>query len=148
VRTIEPEQDGPMVHETDVRAFSGQWGYRTQPYPEWHERLFVTPRLDPSLPVAAWSGDRVAGFALNYPKRMGDWGWVSVLGVDPDWRRQGLGLALLRESFARFHAAGETTVALGVDSENPTGATRLYERAGMRVLWQADVWEKELSRSG
>jgi ribosomal protein S18 acetylase RimI-like enzyme len=40
--------------------------------------------------------------------------------------------------------AGETTVALGVDSENPTGATRLYERAGMRILWRADVWEKEL----
>ncbi|MCZ7589296.1 MAG: hypothetical protein M5U27_10690 [Gaiella sp.] len=35
-------------------------------------------------------------------------------------------------------------MALGVDVENPTGATRLYERAGMRVLWQADVWQKEL----
>ena len=58
------------------------------------------------------------------------------------WR--GLGLALLRESFRRFRETGETVVALGVDADNPTGATRLYERAGMRVLWQADVWEKEL----
>jgi hypothetical protein len=31
-----------------------------------------------------------------------------------------------------------------VDAENPTGALRLYEHAGMRVLWRADVWEKEL----
>ncbi len=38
--------------------------------------------------------------------------------------------------------------ALGVDSENPTGATRLYERAGMRILWRADVWRKELRRDG
>ena len=44
--------------------------------------------------------------------------------------RRGLGLALLRESFRRFRETGETTVALGVDVENPTGATRLYERAG------------------
>jgi ribosomal protein S18 acetylase RimI-like enzyme len=51
---------------------------------------------------------------------------------------------LLRESFRRFRKTGETTVALGVDVENPTSATRLYERAGMRVLWQAEVWQKEL----
>ena len=75
---------------------------------------------------------------------MGDWGWVSELGVAPAWRRRGLGLALLRESFRRFRETGETVAALGVDSQNPTGATRLYERAGMRVLWRADVWEKEL----
>jgi ribosomal protein S18 acetylase RimI-like enzyme len=75
---------------------------------------------------------------------MGDWGWVGALGVLPEWRRRGLGLALLRESFRRIHATGETVVALGVDSQNPTGATRLYERAGMRALWRADVWEKEL----
>ena len=75
---------------------------------------------------------------------MGDWGWIGTVGVPKGWRRRGLGLALLRESFRRFAATGETTVALGVDTENPTGATRLYERAGMRVLWQADVWQKEL----
>ena len=62
----------------------------------------------------------------------------------PRWRRRGLGLALLRESFRRFAECGETTAALGVDSENPAGATRLYERAGMRILWRADVWRKEL----
>ena len=69
---------------------------------------------------------------------------IGTLGVRPGWRRRGLGLSLLHESFRRFRETGETTVALGVDVENPTGATRLYERAGMRVLWQADVWQKEL----
>ena len=59
---------------------------------------------------------------------------------------QGLGLSLLQESFRRFAERGETMAALGVDSENPTGATRLYERAGMRILWRADVWRKELRR--
>ena len=109
--------------------------------------MFVTPRFDLSLPVVAWADDEVAGFTLYYPKRMGDWGWISVLGVAPAWRRQGLGLALLQESFRRIRATGETVAALGVDSENPTGATRLYERAGMRVLWQADVW-REGARAG
>ena len=102
------------------------------------------PRVDPSLVPVVWVGDEVVAFSLNYAKRNGDWGWIGTLGVREAWRRRGLGLALLHESFRRFRSRGETTVALGGDVENPTGATRLYERAGMTVLWQADVWEKEL----
>jgi ribosomal protein S18 acetylase RimI-like enzyme len=90
------------------------------------------------------TGRGAGALLLNYPKRLGDWGWIGTLGVRPAWRRRGLGLALLYESFRRFAERGETLAALGVDSENPTGATRLYERAGMRVLWRADVWRKEL----
>jgi hypothetical protein len=36
-------------------------------------------------------------------------------------------------------------VGLGVDAENPTGATRLYESVGMRVLKEDVVFEKELT---
>jgi hypothetical protein len=34
----------------------------------------------------------------------------------------------------------------GADSENPTGATRLYERVGMSVLRQSNTWELELEQ--
>ena len=53
-----------------------------------------------------------------------------------------------RAVFRRFHAQGERAVALGVDVENSTSAARLYERAGMHVLWQADVWWKDLGHGG
>jgi hypothetical protein len=36
-------------------------------------------------------------------------------------------------------------IGLGVDAENPTGATRLYERAGMHVAWSAALYEKRLT---
>ena len=62
----------------------------------------------------------------------------------PAWRRRGLGLALLRQAFTWFWERGERRVGLGVDTENPTDARRLYERAGMRAVWQADVHEKVL----
>ncbi len=144
LRALDVERDGPAVHAAHEEAFVDEWGHVARPYGAWTERVFGVPRFDPSLVVAAWDGDELAGVALNYPKRMGDWGWVGILAVRPRWRRHGLGLALLHESFRRFRATGETTAALGVDVENPTGATRLYERAGMQVLWQADVWQKEL----
>jgi len=55
-----------------------------------------------------------------------------------------LGLALLHHAFTEFWRRGERAVALGVDAENPTGATRLYERAGMHMLFDAVVYEKQL----
>jgi len=71
-----------------------------------------------------------------------------VLPVQVTRPTPGLGLALLNKSFRRFHETGETTVARGVDCENPTGALHLYEHAGMCVVWAADVWHKELRAVG
>ncbi len=143
VHPFDVERHARLLHAADEAAFAEEWGYEPRPYETW-EKIFGREQFDPSFFVIAWDGDSIAGFSLNYPKRMGDWGWVAALGVAPSWRRRGLGLALLRESFRRFRETGETVAALGVDAANPTGATRLYERAGMRVLWRADVWEKEL----
>ena len=68
---------------------------------------------------------------------------VAVYGAT-DW----IETELRDEWDGRFHQTGETTGALGVVSENPTGALRLDEHTGMRVLWQADVWHKELRAVG
>lgn len=144
LRAFDVELHGRELHAAQEEAFAHEWGHVARPYDEWRERAFDRPGIDPSLVPVVWAGDQIVAFSLNYAKRNGDWGWIGTLGVREGWRRRGLGLALLRESFRRFRDTGETTVALGVDTENPTGATRLYERAGMQVLWQADVWEKEL----
>ncbi len=70
--------------------------------------------------------------------------WVNILAVRRPWRRQGLGMALLRQAFGEFYRRGIRQVALGVDAENITGATRLYARAGMRVTRQYARYEKML----
>ena len=137
-------RDGPMLHAAEIEAFADEWDYVVLDYDTWRKRAFGQSGFDSALAPVVWAVDEVVAFSRNYAKRHGDWGFVGTLGVRPAWRRRGLGLALLHDSFGRFRETGETTVALGVDVENPTGATRLYERAGMHVLWQADVWQKEL----
>jgi len=144
LRPLEPDRDGPRLYAAEIEAFSDEWDYVALDYDAWDKRAFGPSGFDPALAPVVWAGDEVVAFSRNYAKRNGDWGFVGTLGVRPAWRRRGLGLALLYHSFGRFRETGETTVALGVDVENPTGATRLYERAGMHVLWQADVWQKEL----
>ena len=89
-------------------------------------------------------GDEIAGVLRGEPQRF-DAGWVGALGVRKKWRKRGLGLALLHHAFGEFHRRGETKVALGVDAQNPTGATRLYERAGMHVAYEAVAFQKELA---
>ena len=43
---------------------------------------------------------------------------------------------------ATFAARGLRRVLLNVDAENVTGATAVYERAGMRVVNRWDLWER------
>ena len=68
-------------------------------------------------------------------------GWGSwPCGVT--WRKRGLGLALLLQAFNEFYQRGDRTVGLGVDAQSLTGATRLYEKAGMHVTRRYDTYEK------
>jgi ribosomal protein S18 acetylase RimI-like enzyme len=71
-------------------------------------------------------------------------GWVLDLAVGPTFRRHGLGEALLRSAFRALWQRGHTRVGLEVDCENETGATRLYERAGMAVSRWYATYEKRL----
>jgi mycothiol synthase len=144
LRPFDLGRDGRQVQALVDEAFADEWGHDRRDYESWVQRVAGVEQFDPALWLLAWDGPELAAASLNYRKRLGDWGWIATLAVRPTWQRRGVGLALLHEGFRRFAELGETTAALGVDSENPTGATRLYERAGMHVLWRADVWRKEL----
>lgn len=138
-----PEADVADVHACVHEAFANEWSFRAETLAAWSARKLEDPRFDPSLWVVARAGEEVCGVALCTAGQF-DMGFVNSLAVRPPWRRRGLGLALLRQAFAWFWERGEQRVGLGVDTENPTDAVRLYERAGMRAVWQADVYQKLL----
>jgi GNAT superfamily N-acetyltransferase len=79
--------------------------------------------------------------AFDFPKG----GWIRQLGVRRPWRKKGIGLAILHHIFGKFYARGVTRVGLGVDAQSLTGATRLYERAGMHVKNHFARFEKEIA---
>jgi GNAT superfamily N-acetyltransferase len=142
----------PYVHPDQARAFhaahqesfASHWEHRPRPWEDWEQWWFTRETFDPTLWWGAFDGDELVGIVLGEEKRDPDQGWIDVLGVTPDYRRRGIAEALLKTAFAEFWHRGERKVGLGVDAESPTGATRLYERAGMRTLWHAIVYEKEL----
>jgi mycothiol synthase len=145
VRNARPEE-GERVHEAHMDAFADHWDFRPQSFEQWRPFTIDRDDFDPSLWWLAEDRDELAALALNRWHFSGDprFGWIEVLGVRPPWRRRGLGAALLRHSFQDFRARGATRVGLGVDAENTTGAVRLYERVGMRVVRRNDIYEKTL----
>jgi mycothiol synthase len=136
--------DARAVHAALEDSFASHWGHEPESFEDWERRRLRADKFRPDLCFVAWDGDEVAGVLLGDWKRVGDWGWVGSLGVRDRWRGRGIGYALLQRSFARFWELGERRVALGVDAQNPTGATRLYERVGMSRLWAAVVFVREL----
>ena len=71
-----------------------------------------------------------------------DGGWVDWVAVLASHRGRGIASALLRRSFGELARRGVGRATLNVDAENLTGATAVYERAGMRVVNRWDLWER------
>lgn len=143
--TIEPfaEDWAPRYHAALEDAFAEHWGHQEETFEDWWARQHRKHDFDPSLWWFVRDGDEVAAAIRNDPRRSSG-GWVGALGVRPAWRGHGLGRALLLHTFREFHRRGERRVGLGVDSENATGATKLYESVGMEVDTSNVVWEKPL----
>ncbi len=59
--------------------------------------------------------------------------YVAKVGTRREHRGRGLASALLRHALVRYREAGFDEASLDVDSENPTGALGIYERAGFEV---------------
>lgn len=144
------ERDGEDVYRATEEAFRDHWGFIEESFEEGYERwlhhVLQDEEYDPNLWFIAKNGDEIAGAALcrrrSYESK--DTGWVRSLSVRKSYRRQGLALALLHHAFHECKKLGKKEVGLGVDSQNLTGATRLYEKAGMQVKRQYIQYEIEL----
>jgi mycothiol synthase len=144
-------QDDHAVYRTIDEAFKDHWGYvEGETFEEWYHWIEADPNFDPSVcfltTVDGTHGEQIVGVLMSRPEWEEDpsVAWIDELGVLRPWRRKGIALALLQHVFGEYHRRGKYRVGLGVDGGSLTGATRLYERAGMRIFRQFDSYEKEL----
>lgn len=103
----------------------------------WRSSLENDPKFDPSLWYLATDDatGEIAGLVLCEleAEANADEGEIATVGVRRAYRKRGLAEAMLTHVLAEFWRRGQKTVALGVDADSLTGATRLYERVGMRI---------------
>ena len=137
------------VFEANEEAFRDHWGFipRTD---EDFERWLGEPATDPSLWQVAWEGDEIAGMVLPFihadenSRHNRLRGYTEDVCVRRPWRRRGLARALIARSLRALQDRGMTEAALGVDTENPSGALRLYESIGYRPMRRWTVYRKPI----
>ncbi len=144
VRTARLE-DAQLAYDMQQETFEDTWEPSEMPFEVWKHVMLSEAWFDPTLWFFVERDDEVAAvaFCREHEGEKG-LGWVNILGVRNQWRRQGLGRSLLLHCFHEFRRRGFHAAALGVDADSLTGANRLYESAGMRVVRRSDVYEKAL----
>ena len=111
-----------------------QAAFRERPgFPNWSQDEWVdwlgTENDDfrAKLSLLAYHDDVPVGFVVCAE------GWIVQLGVLPEWRKRGIGSALMIEVLKRFCSADTDHVLLDVNVNNPSAA-RLYERLGFEQI--------------
>jgi GNAT superfamily N-acetyltransferase len=144
VRAFEGGKDDSAVWSCLQEAFRDHRGHSDMEFEEWKSSFLKHGDWSPDLSTVVTEGDEVVAAAMAF--RFENGGWIRSLGVRRPWRKKGLGLAMLYRVFNECYARGVMRVGLGVDAESLTGATRLYERAGMRVKNHYVRYEKEFKK--
>ena len=88
--------------------------------------------------LKAVEDNRMVGFVAGDPHPRDGWGWIATIAVDPNFRRRGVGTALLHACEKQL---GVPRSRLTVRLSNQ-GAITLYEREGYATI---DVWKSYYS---
>lgn len=146
-----PDEIRALAQAVD-ESFSDHYGYIERPLEQsverWEYRISSDKLFDAQdffLAIEDATGE-IVGISLT---RSEEWGtpehaYVLNLGVRPAYRKKGLGLALLHHTFNAYWERGRSKVALHVDADSITGATRLYAKAGMHEDKKWVSYEKVL----
>jgi mycothiol synthase len=137
------------IWEANVEAFRDHWSEPEHPETEYQAWL-KNGEFQPEIWKVAWDAgsNEVAGMVLGYidheqnKRQRRRRGWTENICVRRSWRKRGLARALIAENLRELKTHGMTEAALGVDSENLTGALRVYESMGFRAVRRDAVWRK------
>lgn len=154
-RPCTPDDDRPIfdaLHD----AFRDHWGYAPPPDMDADFDEFRSwPLRNPALYKVAFAKDengreQVAGMVLNFVaeednKAFGfKRGWCDPICVRRPWRKRGVARGLIMRSLRMFADMGMTEAALGVDTENMSGALRVYESCGFKVNSRSVTMRKQM----
>jgi len=149
IRTVANDEDVESVANVSSDAFRDHYGWvessRDQTRERWANFRAMDEWDDDLVFLAETEGEAV-GELVGIRSRGSDTatGYVGSLGVVRSWRGKGLARALLTRAFAAYQARGMRAVALDVDADSLTGATKLYRSVGMRPVRSETAYLIEL----
>lgn len=152
VRPVLPEHYR-AIWETAEEASQDHWGYTPSTEEQYQAWLTDKTVFQPHLWQIAWDveANQIAGQVRTFinhtqnEKYDRKRGFTEFICVRRSWRKRGLARALIALSLKVQREQGMKESALGVDSENLSGANRVYEDCGFQVVKRHSVYRKPLS---
>jgi GNAT superfamily N-acetyltransferase len=141
-----------LIWDADVEAFRDHWGYSQETEKDYQAWLNNKTIFQPHLWQVAWDTEtnQVAGQVRTFISQVENdkynrkRGFTEFISVRRPWRKRGLARALIVRSLLAQKEHGMTESALNVDTENLSGATRVYEDCGFRVVKTNKIYQKPL----
>jgi mycothiol synthase len=140
LRSFQPDQDEETLFSIYDETFRDAWGYTKKDFSTWISQK-KGDGYDPSLWFMVWKDSTPVGFLMS---RMQEDGlFIDLLGVKREYRKHGIGKALLLHTFGLAYQRNQKTVLLYVDTDSLTNANLLYQQVGMTPHSQTAVYMKE-----
>ena len=137
------EADVRLLHRIKEASFAEHWGMQAETFEAFLARQRAGAGFDPSLWFLAELHGRPVGMLLASRRLASeDALFIHTLGTLAEARRRGVGSALLRHAYDVARAERLGFIRLSVDTDNATGAPRLYQRAGLEPVFAMSAWHK------
>jgi mycothiol synthase len=133
------------MHELSNIIFADHYDFNPMNFERWKFE-FTKGVNNPALWRVAFVDGQPVGYSWGSERFSAEsFGYVASLGVLREFRSRGIAKALLFDAFKRDADLGLAGTLLHCDASNPTGATRLYESAGMRIDRVYVAYRKQIS---
>jgi mycothiol synthase len=148
IRSLGSDETDELTHIQN-RAFADSWGFNPNTPDEIAYRINLSS-CTPENIMMAYLKNHPIGYCWtrimieDNPAAGSMKGEIHMLGVDPDYRKKGIGRNVLLAGLADLKSKGVTIVELTADGEDSV-AMGLYESVGFEVCSRSEWYEKKLA---
>jgi mycothiol synthase len=140
IKQLSFNENANLYWRLEMDSFSEHFGYKFVEFEPWFKVRKNDSLIDQQGSFVIHKDGKPAGYLISSNGREElQGGFIDKLGVIKSMQGQGLGRLLLQHGIAHSVQKGFTSIALGVDSGNESGAIALYESVGFKteVAWSA-----------
>ena len=145
LRTFVLGRDEEVLADLQNAAFGDTWGF----CPNTVDEISLRVRMSRSGPdgillIAASDVPAAYCWTTRSENRFGSIGWISMVGVRPEYRGGGIGKAALAAGMTFLKDKGVDGIELEMDSQN-VPARKLYSKLGFRKTSETIWFERRLA---
>ena len=140
IRQLPFNENANLYWRLEMDSFAEHFGFKFVEFEPWFKMRKDDSLIDQQGSFVIFKDGAAAGYLISSNGREElHGGFIDKLGVIKAMQGKGLGRLVLLHGIAHSAQKGHTSIALGVDSGNESGAIALYESVGFEphVVWSA-----------